>query len=65
MVNNRDLHLIERNDGSVEAEFIKFPQYGYPHYVRRLLMGKEVEKAKEVIASGDVYAIDNFCYSIA
>lgn len=62
---DRDLHLIERGDGSVVAEFMKYPEYGTPHRVRRLLMGNEVDRAREVIESGDPYAIDNFCYSIA
>lgn len=61
----RDLKLIEHEDGSVEAEFMKYPLYGNPHYVRRLLMGKEIEKVKQIIESGNEFAIDNFCYSIA
>lgn len=61
----RKLHLIEHNDGSVEAEFMKYPQYGTPHFVRRLLLKKEAEKARAIIEKGDIYEIDNFCYSIA
>jgi len=64
-MNDRDLHLIEYNDGAVEAEFLKYPQYGTPYYTRRLLMGKEIEKARKIIKNEDKYAIDNFCYSIA
>lgn len=62
---NRNLCLLEHEDGSVEAEFIKYPQYGTPYHARRLLMEKEVKRAKEVIESKDEFIIDNFCYSIA
>lgn len=62
---SRDLHIIEHKDGATEAEFMKFPQYGTPHYVRRLLTKREAARAKEIISRNDPYEIDNFCYSIA
>lgn len=61
----RNLKLIQHEDGCIEAEFMTYPQYGIPHYVRRLLRLNEAEKAKAIIERGDIYEIDNFCYSIA
>ena len=62
---NRNLHLIEHKDGATEAEFMTFPAYGTPHYIRRLLTMKEAARAREIIAKSDPYEIDSFCYSIA
>lgn len=62
---DRKLHLIEHEDGRVEAEFMRYPQYGNPHYVRRLLMKNEISIARKLIKEGDIYKIDNFCYSIS